>query len=148
MKTYVLLVAENFPKNHPRAGQATNFYIGIKRLNKLHTIRFNYELWQRRFIEINAGRACLSVRSWVGLPYRSSQREIFRFDNTDEIGLEKLEFEKSEPLIESTLPVSLATLSKNDHLSETDFREWFGTTIHTNPKPLAVIHFTKFRYAS
>lgn len=45
---------------------------------KIHTIRANYDLWAKRFEEIERGEACLAVRKWTGKPYRSPQIEIAR----------------------------------------------------------------------
>lgn len=43
------------------------------------------------------------------------------------------------------LPVSLDELSANDGLELTDFLEWFRYT-PTPESPMAIIHFTAFRY--
>ena len=40
-------------------------------LVKLHTIRANYPLWEKRIKDIQEGHAVLSVRQWSGKPYRS-----------------------------------------------------------------------------
>lgn len=64
------------PVTHPRAGEETHFkdwlvgalYYGATS-RKIHTIRANFELWEKRFEDIYAGKACLSVRYWEGKPY-------------------------------------------------------------------------------
>ena len=91
MKTYVLTVSKHFPKTHKRAGDHTNFPVLINNKQKLHTIRGNYGLWRKHFDKIEKGEACLSVRVWTGVPYNSSQVEIFNFCKEDGIGIEKLE---------------------------------------------------------
>ena len=47
MKTYVLTLSQNFPKTHKRAGEETNFVNKIFDGSKIHTIRSNYELWEK-----------------------------------------------------------------------------------------------------
>lgn len=155
MKTYVLTVSEKFPKTHPKSGEPTNFPLSIKHYDKIHTIRGNYDLWAKRFEKINAGEAVLSVRVWEGKPYNSKQREIFRYDYRRKIGIEKLNmdtfdvgrddnndvflnFEVSKTMVSADL------LAKNDGLSYEDFENWFKG--YDFSKPMAVIHFTDFRY--
>lgn len=155
MKTYVLTVSEKFPKTHPKSGEPTNFPLSIKHYDKIHTIRGNYDLWSKRFEKINAGEAVLSVRVWEGKPYNSKQREIFRYDYRRKIGIEKLNmdtfdvgrddnndvflnFEVGKTMVSADL------LAKNDGLSYEDFENWFKG--YDFIKPMAVIHFTDFRY--
>ena len=100
MKIYYLTLSQVFPATHPRKGEKTWFKENLKaaisgwnhRLAKLHTIRGNYERWERVFAEIYAGNACLSVRMWSGKPYRSKQIEIARLTKEDGIGVQMLEF--------------------------------------------------------
>lgn len=160
MKTYVLTLSKTFPKWHPRAGQATffkdKFHAAITNndeyWNKLHTIRANYELWRKRFEQIESGEACLSIRQWTGKPYASKQIEIARLTKEDGIGLQKLEFEKcrgsygqpiTKAIVRGTWVVN-PMLAKNDGLSLDDWYTWFED--YDKTKPLAIIHFTKFRY--
>lgn len=155
MKTYVLTVSEKFPKTHPKSGEPTNFPLSIKHYDKIHTIRGNYDLWEKRFEKINAGEAVLSVRVWEGKPYNSKQREIFRYDYRRKIGIEKLNmdtfdvgrddnndvflnFEVGKTMVSADL------LAKNDGLLYEDFENWFKR--YDFSKPMAVIHFTDFRY--
>lgn len=155
MKTYVLTVSEKFPKTHPKSGQPTNFPLSIKHYDKIHTIRGNYDLWAKRFEKINAGEAVLSVRVWEGKPYNSKQREIFRYDYRRKIGIEKLNMdtfdvgrdENDEVFLNFEVGkamVSADLLAKNDGLSYEDFENWFKG--YDFSKPMAVIHFTDFRY--
>jgi hypothetical protein len=145
IKTYVLTVSQVFPATHKRKGQPTGFPLAIKHYDKIHTIRGNYELWRKRFEEIHAGRAILSIRVWDGKPYNSPQHEIFRYDNTHGIGVEKLE----DPTNSKFAPIEgkqidWQTVAKNDGLSFGDFCDWFKVR---TPDPMAVIHFTDFRYS-
>jgi len=121
------------------------------RAYKLHTIRANYDLWAKRFQKIAAGEACLSIRQWVGKPYGkgSTQREIARLTREDGIGIQKLRVEKlwgCDRLLIGRLGYEVASidLANNDGLSLNDWREWFKGYDLT--KPMAIIHFTPFRY--
>lgn len=156
-----------FPATHPKAGQPTNFaHRVIAAINKfgdhqlkLHTIRGNYELWSKRFEQIDAGKACLSIRVWSGKPYHSKQVEIARLTELDDIGLQRLQFIPDGSLFNVMtsidfrvyrMPESLEltkTIAANDGLSFEDWKEWFfGDGKFDYRKPLAIIHFTKFRY--
>jgi hypothetical protein len=134
MKTYVLTISRTFPSTHSRAGQLTNFESLIDSGVKIHTIRGNYELWRKRFDEINNRNAFLSVREWEGKPYNSKQKELFRFYDVHGIGVEKCYL----------IDMDRETLAKNDGLTLPDFKEWFKN--YGVLTPLAIIHFTKFRY--
>lgn len=173
MKTFVLTVSERFPKTHKRAGEQTNFVGKIDSINcdlpfppynlKIHTIRANYELWEKRFEQIKNNKAILSVRVWEGKPYNSKQKEVFRFNKANGIGIQKLEWKK----IPLTIPVGeirdwikidgklfagieedkkekLKILANNDGLNLQDFEDWFNNYDLSNP--MAIIHFTDFRY--
>ena len=141
MITYVLTVSQKFPATHKKAGQPTGFPLAIK-----HTIRGNYDLWAKRFEKINAGKAILSVRIWEGKPYASKQLEIFKYDYTHKIGVEKILFDDylySCQINEKRFG-NMWELSKNDGLSDEDFEHWFKK--YDLSKPMAIIHFTDFRY--
>ena len=149
MKTYVLIISEYFPKSHIRSGELTNFIPSIKLGIKKHTIRSNFQLWEKRFEEVKKGNACISVRSWIGKPYKSKQKEHIVFTDVDGIGIEKviisLEYKRAfidSPYASTLVPIK--EISNNDGLVATDFSDWFK-----NMRPLermAIIHFTKFRY--
>lgn len=159
MKTYVITLSQVFPVTHKRAGDPTGFKEKLLKAiqkgfdsdvhPKVHTIRANYELWKKRFDEINAGRACLCVRQWSGKPYQSKQIEIARLTREDGIGIQKLKIYETEPYPfvytdKSTIPVDRKELAINDGLSLEDWAEWFkGYDLSSS---LAVIHFTSFRY--
>lgn len=147
LKCYVLIISEIFSSTHPRAGQLTGFYNSIKHGTKLHTIRNNYDYWRIRVEEINKNKAYLSVRKWTGRPYKSKQRELFRFFNTDGIGIEKLEYTLNGWCINgNNVSCSTAQIAKNDGLGFEDFNNWFRGKITVHMDPMAIIHFTKFRY--
>jgi hypothetical protein len=146
MKTFILTVSKEFPKTHAKAGKDTGFVKNITKLfsvenTKIHTIRANFNLWHKRAKEINEGNAILSIRYWSGKPYNSKQVEICRLEK---IGIEKLE----DPTNFVFAPIegkifAWEELAKNDGLSFDDFCEWFK--VRTN-NPMAIIHFTDFRY--
>ena len=169
MKTYVITLSQRFPARHPRSGELTYFDKKVLNAvweahrcttqfpsvgNKLHTIRANYPLWEKRFRQIEAGKAILSVREWTGKPYCSKQRVICNLTAADGIGLQKmiasriLSADKKETL--AFLPhvdgkaTSELSLALNDGLTESDWLAWFKSYDLT--KPLAIIHFTNFRY--
>lgn len=76
MKTYVLIVSRNFPKTHPAAGEETHFVESILNGIKTTTIRGNYDYWSNILDQVNAGKAILSIRYWIGKPYKSKQVEF------------------------------------------------------------------------
>ncbi len=144
--TYYLTLSQVFPHNHIKAGEPTGFRENLRK-TKIHTIRANYELWRKRFDKIDEGEAVLSIRQWVGKPYGkgSTQRELCRLSREDGIGIERLMFDKSLLLPHVNYkPVGIGNLANNDGLSLGDWTEWFKH--YDLRKPLAVIHFTKFRY--
>ena len=165
MKTYVITLSQVFPVNHPKVGKSTRFAAKVlDTLNdqpsadrididyKRHTIRANYPLWAKRFEQIERGEACLSIRQWTGKPYRSKQTEIARLTKDDGIGLQKLVFPHDRDgmhslslfHIENARDTTSVTLASNDGLSTPDWRDWFRT--YDLSQPLAIIHFTKYRY--
>jgi hypothetical protein len=173
MKTYVLTVSRTFPATHNQKGQPTFFVEKIYNkiapmwkegsqelikerklysevtIEKIHTIRGNYELWKKRIDEVIAGNAYLSLRYWSGSPYNykkdgSKQVEFARLDNESGVGIQKLE----DPTNFVFAPINgkminWEEIAKNDGLSFDDFCDWFK--VRQN-KPMAIIHFTNFRY--
>ena len=157
MKTYVITLSRHFLANHKRAGEETHFkekfLLGqgltdydTPSMAKIHTIRANYPLWEKRIKEVQEGRAVLSIRQWTGKPYRSEQVEIAMLTAENGVGVQKLEF------YNNTLGLCHIgivyqrkyELAHNDGLSFEDWEEWFRG--YDLSKPLAIIHFTKFRY--
>jgi len=165
MKTYVLTVSRTFPANHKRKGDKTYFEDKIlKRYSdfdnflgwqKIHTIRANYPFWEKRIKKVQEGKAVLSIRYWSGKPYNSKQVEICQLDENSGIGIENLHapnwhLEKNrinELCIWGEnigMHIQTEVLAKNDGLSIDDFEEWFKK--YNLSEPMAIIHFTKFRY--
>lgn len=174
-KTYVLTLSVTFPKKHSKAGMPTGFKakfalgqgcpdcdkpqdlsgvnisdcngcVNACSLPKLHTIRANFPLWEKRIKEIQNGHAALSIRQWTGKPYRSKQVEIARLTADDGVGIERLEFVNSNlglPRI-GIVYQRKHELAHNDGLTFEDWEDWFKE--YDLSKPMAIIHFTKFRY--
>lgn len=158
-KIYNLMISRVFPATHSMAGEPTNF--ALKMLNasfhishvltKLHTIRGNYDLWAKRMDEIQQGNALLRVRMWEGLPYRSKTKVIKQLSWEDGVGVQRLELTDIEHSIEQPLidgvkctHIDLYRLAANDGLTFTNWQEWMR--MYDTSQPLAIIHFTPFRY--
>jgi len=178
MKTYVITLSKTFPTGHDREGAETynkakmlngiremhvpvtggSYYVpGWQPHTKMHTIRTNYDLWYKRFEEINRGEACLSIREWSGRPYWSPQVEICRLTKEDGIGLQRILFYPTQTwkdLVPETSfrfgdkdndhLVDLMSIANGDGLSFEDWKSWFKGTDMS--KPLAIIQFTSYRY--
>lgn len=168
LRVYVLMLSKEFPKDHPKAGRDTYFDIALKmalggykewqvetpngtvflNVPKLHTIRKNYDRWEKRIKAIQEGKAVLSIRQWRGRPYEkgNTQIEIARLGKDDGVGIQKLERDQMLGWFIDSVDsdVTTAVLAKNDGLSFEDWKAWFKEIDLTEPLP--IIHFTKFRY--
>lgn len=167
MKTYVITLSKRFPTGHNRAGDLTFFHEALANAlydteailviddeedistqifdRKIHTIRANYPLWAKRIAEVERGEACLSIRQWTGKPYQSKQVEIARLTKEDGVGIQKAEL--TNDLAECIIGgqhYSYVDIALNDGLHPADWLDWFKGYELT--QPMAVIHFTKFRY--
>jgi len=148
MKTHVLILSQTFPKGHPDEGKPTRFGASVVQQVKIHTIRNGFEDWTRKISEVLSGEAVLSVRVWEGKPYRSKQMEILCLDKNSGIGIQKLHsFDEDTAYFVgdkgNVLPVPLQELANNDGLSMNEWKGWF---VNNSKLPLAIIHFTNFRY--
>ena len=147
-KTFVLMISKSFSAMHIRAGQPTEFRQKILAGEKIHTIRGNAELWEKREKMINKGDAVLSLREWEGKPYQSKQIEFARLER---IGVQRVVI---DPPFITTRDFSFRgfrinirrywdeeRIPANDGLTVKDFQSWF-------PEPFAgcIIHFTDLRY--
>lgn len=157
MDTYVITLSQNFPAKHPRHGEPTDFrtkllsaryrqeggtlYTASDGKCKLHTIRANYPFWAKRFEKINAGEAVLSVRQWSGKPYHSKQIEIARLTKEDGIGIQRLDLKETDYI---SMIHHSKIFANNDGLSRREWIDWFKD--YDLSQPMAIIHFTKFRY--
>ncbi|RHA39480.1 hypothetical protein [Odoribacter splanchnicus] len=175
MKTYVITLSKQFLSGHKEAGKPTNFrdkfLLGIGcpdcktqqdlsgenispcnsciracMYPKIHTMRSNYSLWEKRISEVERGEACLSIREWTGNPYHSKQIQIARLTKDDGVGIQKLEFLDGKiglPRI-GIVYQRKTELASNDGLIIWDWEDWFRN--YDLSKSMAIIHFTKFRY--
>jgi len=159
MKTYVITLSKTFGVKHPKCGMPTDFRELYEEGIKIHTIRANYPLWKERFESIKDGEACLSLRQWSGKPYASKQELICNLYSTDGIGLQQLVFSDGDITMPRVvqevdlfnpepkfIPVELYALAAADGLSIENWLAWFKG--YDLSKPMAIIHFTKFRYAN
>ena len=156
MKTYVITLSRHFLANHKRAGEETHFkekfLLGqgltdydTPSMAKIHTIRANYPLWEKRIKEVQNGHAVLSIRQWTGKPYRSKQVGIATLTAGSGVGIQKLELTNDfTECIVGDHRYSYVSVAKNDGLHPADWLDWFSC--YDLSKPMAVIHFTKFRY--
>ena len=158
MKTYNIMLSKVFPATHPKAGkptcfsekvQATKHPTALSQISspKVHTIRANYPLWLKRIAEVRAGEAEICLRQWTGNPYRSKTQEIMRLTADDGVGIQCLTFHNGRiiyPTIDDRYQPSINEISTNDGLSKDEWIDWFKS--YDLSKPMAVIHFTNFRY--
>ena len=173
MKTYVLRISKEFMSTHPKKGQPTNFREKILKcgvgfqvahdsvsgytvhsrpwpimmaddiIPKIHTIRENYEYWSRVAMEVNAGRAILSLRQWEGKPYRSKCGQAQEFLHLTKMGVQRATVFKTKDFCYIGGQTCFNQLvSANDGLSHEDFNAWFVKGMDNG----AVIHFTDYRY--
>ena len=87
MKTYVITLSKKFLFGS-RKGEETHFKDKFLSGEKIHTIRANYPLWEKRIKEVQEGKAILSIREWSGKPYRSKQVVIKNLTREDGVGVE------------------------------------------------------------
>lgn len=139
---YRLSISLTFPATHNRKGEQTFFKEKIHESifpvtdkpifePKIHTIRANYQLWEKRFEKINKGEAVLELYYWSGNPYNSKCVTFAILSKDDGIGLHQLYFDYENvflPFIQidgirSENPVNISHLAKNDGLSPEDFKE-------------------------
>ena len=91
-------------------------------------------------------------------PYASKQVEIARLTKEDGIGLQELTFYKDYRFVPAKYRLEnyeingrwhegdLSMLAENDGLTLADWKAWFSNPSYDLSKPMAIIHFTKFRY--
>lgn len=117
---------------------------------KIHTIRSNYPFWEKRMKKVQAGEAVIELFHWSGKPYDSNQIVFATLDKDSGCGLQKLGWTidnsgDNRPILSENCEIlSENILARNDGLSLEDFKAWFKSYDLT--KPMAIIHFTKFRY--
>lgn len=159
IKTYNIMLSKVFPVTHKRAGEPTFFSQKVQaakyptvfpnEVPKLHTIRANCYLWEKRIADVQVGKAEICLRQWTGKPYRSKTVVLMRLTADDGVGLQKLRFTvdtdcKRVAIIDGISLPSLRVLADNDGLSLDDWNDWFRG--YDCSKSMAIIHFTNFRY--
>lgn len=170
---YSVAVSPRFPSTHCRKGEPTYFkeqiIIALMQYDeghglkeKLHTIRKNYPMWVKRMEKVNSGEAVIDLFYWKlpgGRYTKGNEPVVFAtLDKDSGCGVQHLTFsavslcEGKETPLHATVyepfaykfsPV-LIDLAKNDGLSLDDFKSWFKG--YDLSEPMAIIHFTKFRY--
>lgn len=157
MKTYQITLSKTFGVKHPKSGMPTNFRELYEEGIKIHTIRANFQHWKKRFYSIYGGDGYLSLRQWSEKPYASKQEVVMDLFAANRIGLQELVFvdgDITKPhIVEDAdlfnpepklFPVDIYNLATNDGLTIEDWLAWFKGYDLT--KPMAIIHFTGFRY--
>ena len=142
MKRVILIVSETFPKAHPKSGEPTLFVKKIHKGMKIHTLRKSYPYWKKKIDMVLRGEAALHIRVWSGKPYRSPQREILKLTSHDGVGIQKVMLTDEKKLVISESGIG-HWIAKNDGLNSIDFASWFKDV---PTEPMALIHFTPFRY--
>jgi hypothetical protein len=124
-------------------------YLPMKIGKKIHTCRSNYNYWVKKIARLKETGGVLSVRQWSDVPYRSPQETAVDIP-AEIVGVQKLTFGKDRGEMRFDFfdidgkYVALEALANNDGLSLEDFKSWFKG--YNLSEPLAIIHFTKFRY--
>lgn len=143
------MVSKTFPAYHPRAGEPTNFKEKILNGEKIHTIRGNFSFWEKRIIQIQLGLAELSVRQWIGKPYRSKQKEVLL---TESVGIETIsinnkiiDINNQHTRIGYPSMMFNALAASDGFCDSIDLFNWFQMD-KKNFNGGAIIHFTPFRY--
>lgn len=173
IKHYRLGVSITFPARHPRRGKLTYFVekiqLALSGCNepvmmyasdmtivtdiKIHTIRRNLKLWAKRMQKVYAGKAVIDLCYWKLPGGRFTPgNELITFATLDKdsgCGVQKITIEEDLSGCEievfmGHLIFGLHNVAKNDGLSLEDFKAWFKG--YDLSKPMAIIHFTKFRY--
>lgn len=143
-----LMISNEFPVTHKRAGESTGFKEKILCGSKVHTIRNNYDWWHDKAVMINSGEMELCLKSWIGRPYHTKQEQWLTLSS---IGIQKIrmEYDAEQNHIlafvdEKQVPVQMLAL--HDGLSVEDFIDWFFYGSKGSTFEGVVIHFTKLHY--
>lgn len=148
---YRLSISRYFPAYHPKKGDDTYFVEQIQRGAKIHTIRANVALWEKRMKKVKEGKAVIELYYWTGKPYHSPQQVFEILDKESGCGTQRVDLSCLIDLHlclivneNSARRVGELSICLNDGLRLLYFEEWFKK--YNLSEPLAIIHFTKFRY--
>ena len=175
----VLLLSKTFSPPHYRAGEATRFsdkvrneigltckdcrevqkfdgdccgFIPMQIGRKKHTCRKNYKYWKDTIDRLKQKGGVLSVRQWLGLPYKQPGQEVIVDIPAEIVGVQKLELTRRGNDWEAKIDgynTPVALISTNDGLTEEEFKAWFAPLFEKEKAvtlDFAIIHFTKERY--
>jgi hypothetical protein len=115
-------------------------------MRKIHECRKDYDGWKKRIDRLKEVGEMLSVYSWPDM-------EKIVDIPAEIVGVQKLEWctEETASINPSVyegyplgMPVNISELSKNEGLLQDDFMELIKG--YDRSKPMAIIHFTNFRY--
>lgn len=161
------MLSRVFPKGHIHQGEPTGFRDKLLSGEKIHTIRTNFPLWEKRIKEVQNGEACISVRQWQNKPYRSKQIEVTKLTAKNGIGIQKITISRSEWEEYDNMPhfcywttvgdkeIQIEDVARHDGFDDCfGFISWFDKALNTQQPDeegwrhvtLPVIHFTSFRY--
>lgn len=167
----VITLSKTFFKDHFRNGKETHFKGKVLYGQKKHTCRGNYNYWKDRIDKVKERGGTLSLREWIGKPYRSKQ-QVIKEVPADIVGIQKLTLSRRNVALSDSfnlgvklynyetivdgVKVPLELISENDGLSKNEFIDWFKPAFKRVEKEngssnfieleFAVIHFTKDRY--
>lgn len=161
IKKQVLTASKRFLTGHPRAGEPTYFEDQIKNGQshykdgwssggfkmKIHTIRGNYSYWA----DIFERGMLLSVRQWIGQPYKKPGQEVITDIEPGKWGIQKITMINGHNGLEAYVgdrsSIDIDVLASNDGLSRADFEAWFAPQFKQSDRfEGVIIHFTDFRY--
>lgn len=148
VKKAIVTLSKVYPATHSHKGKPTGLRGKLESGEKIHTIRSNYDWWDKKMEAINDGRMYLSIREWSGKPYASHQNEICQIHK---IGLQKvvMTYDSNDDVPQVWIDgkyIPIQEVCKNDGLDLNDFVEWFFAKSKTNIFEGVCIQFTKFRY--
>lgn len=148
---YRLSVSRYFPATHQNKGEDTGFIEHILSGAKIHTIRANADLWEKRMLKVQEGKAVIELFYWSGKPRKSKQVVFKVIDKDSGCGIQLLDMSCLMDLNlclvitnTSARRIPLITVCLNDGLKMSDFKEWFKK--YDLSETFAVIHFTGYRY--
>lgn len=151
-KKIVITVSKQFPKTKGRCGEPTRFREKLATGEKIHTIRRNFDLWRVNSEKMERGGYYLSIRQWMGKPYRTKQEEIRQIH--EPIGVQRISLHWIAKRAELTakvdgVEIDPKEIAKNDGLPYEDFIDWFfekEAKMEDAHFDGVIIHFTPFRY--